>query len=135
MKKIIITLSIILAYFINYSQSSIKIYTELKEETAQFMVWINGEPQDAYPSDEVIVENLLPGKFIIQVSFDADTIADWKKTIRLKKNQKLVYKVIKKKEFGKEAGKVGRGFGKITGTTDKNSNEDLIQYYRLEKQK
>ena len=119
MKKIIITLSIILAYFINYSQSSIKIYTELKEETAQFMVWINGEPQDAYPSDEVIVENLLPGKFIIQVSFDADTIADWKKTIRLKKNQKLVYKVIKKREFGKEAGKVGRGFGKITGTTDK----------------
>lgn len=135
MKKIIITLSIVLAYFINYSQSSIKIYTELKEETAQFMVWINGEPQDAYPSDEVIVENLLPGKFIIQVSFDADTIADWKKTIKLKKNQKLVYKVIKKKEFGKEAGKVGRGFGKITGTTDKNSNEDLIQYYRLEKQK
>ena len=135
MKKILLVLSLAFLYNYSYSQASVKIYTELEEETAQFMVWINQEPQDATPDTEVIIDNLLPGKYILQVSFNADSIADWAKTIRVKKNQKIVYKVIKKKEFGKEAGKVGRGFGKITGKTAENSNEELIQYYRLEKQK
>ncbi|MCF6364586.1 MAG: hypothetical protein L3J35_00110 [Bacteroidales bacterium] len=131
MKKIILTFSLIFAYFINYSQGSIKIYTDLKEETAQFMVWINEEPQDAYPSDEVEIEDLLPGKFIIQVSFNADTIADWVKTIKLKKNEQVVYKVVKMKEIGKEAGKIGRNLNKET----REAGDDLIQYYRLVKER
>jgi len=135
MKKIIITFILIITYFVNFSQGSIKIYTELKEETAQFMVWLNEESQDAYPSNEVIIENLLPGKFVLQVSFDSDTIADWTKKIKLKRNEKIIYKVVKMKNFGKEAGKMGRGFGKITGKTEENASEDLVQYYRLEKQK
>ncbi len=39
------------------------------------------------------------------------------------------------KDFGKDIGKVGRGFGTKTGTTEENDSEDLVQYYRLEKQK
>ncbi len=135
MKKSILTSILILAYFVNFSQGSITVYTELKEETAQFMVWLNEESQDAYPSDEVIMDKLLPGKYILQVSFDSDTIADWTKKIKLKRNEKIVYKVVKMKGFGKDVGKVGRGFGKITGTTEENVSDDIVQYYRLEKQK
>ena len=135
MKKTIITLSLILAYFVNFSQGSIKIYTDLKEETAQFMVWLNEESQDAYPSDEIIIEDLLPGKYVLQVSFNSDTIADWVKTFKMKKNEKIVYEVIKMKDFGKSVGKIGRGFGKMSGKTEENDSDDLIQYYRLEKKK
>ncbi len=133
MKKTILTTALILAYFVNFSQSSIKIYTELEEETAQFMVWINEESQDAYPSDEVIVEDLLPGKFIIQVSFNADTIADWTKTIKLKKNETVVYKVVKMKQISKSVGELGRNINKNSGE-DQNDG-GLLQYYRLERQK
>lgn len=116
-----------------FSQSSIKIFTELEEETAQFMVWVNEEPQDAYPSDEVIVEDLLPGKFIIQVSFNADTIADWTKTIKLKKNETIVYKVVKMKQISKSVGELGRNIKKNSG--EDYSDGGLLQYYRLERQK
>lgn len=135
MKKIIISSALILFYFVSFSQASIKIYTNLKEETAQFMVWLNEESQDAYPSDEVIIEDLLPGKFVLQVSFNSDTIADWVKTFKLKKNEKVVYEVVKMKDFGKSVGKVGRGFGKMSGKTEENDSDDLVQYYRLEKKK
>ena len=135
MKKISFTLSLILLSLITFSQGSIKVYTELEEETSHFMVWLNEESQDAYPSDEVIMENLLPGKYTLQVSFNSDTIADWVKTFKLKKNEQIVYKVVKMKNFGKDIGKVGRGFGTKTGTTEENDSEDLVQYYRLEKQK
>jgi len=135
MYKTIFTLTLSLLYLTNFSQGSIKIYTELKDETAQFMIWLNEESQDAYPSDEVIIENLLPGKYTLQVSFDSDTIADWTKTFKLKRNEKIIYKVVKVKEFGKEAGKMGRSFGRVTGKTKDSGVEDLIQYYKLEKQK
>ncbi len=90
MKIISFTLSLVLLSLITFSQGSIKVYTELEEETSHFMVWLNEDPQDAYPSDEVIVENLLPGKYTLQVSFNSDTIADWVKTFKLKKNEKIV---------------------------------------------
>lgn len=135
MKKIIILISILFSYFVNFSQGSIKIYTELKEETAQFMVWLNEEAQDAFPSDEVIIEDLLPGKYVLQVSFNSDTIADWVKTFKMNKNEKIVYEVIKMRDFGKSVRKVGRGFGKMSGKTEENDSDDLVQYYRLEKKK
>ncbi len=133
MKKTILTIILILAYFVNFSQSSIKIFTELEEETAQFMVWINEEPQDAYPSDEVIVEGLLPGKFTIQVSFNADSIADWTKTIKLKKNETVVYKVVQMKQISKSVGELGRNIKENSG--EDYTDGGLMQYYRLEKQK
>lgn len=134
MKNILLISGIILMNFGLFAQASIKVYTELEEETSLIMVWLNEDPQDAYPSDEVIMESLLPGKYMLQVSFNSDTIADWVKTIKLKTNEQLVYKVVKMKAFGKDIGKVGRGFGTKTGTTE-GSDEDLIQYYRLEKVK
>ena len=135
MKNILLISGIILMNFGLFAQGSIKVYTELEEETSLIMVWLNEDPQDAYPSDEVFMESLLPGKYILQVSFNSDTIADWVKTIKLKTNEQLVYKVVKMKAFGKDVGKVGRGFGNKTGTTEENDSEDLVQYYRLEKQK
>ena len=133
MKKILITSSFILISFIMFSQGSIKVYTDLEEETSLIMVWLNEDPQDSYPSDEVIMENLLPGKYTLQVSFNSDTIADWVKAFKVKKNEQIVYKVIKMKEFGKDVGKMGRGFGNMTGKTEENDSEDLVQYYRLER--
>ena len=135
MKKFALILFIILLNFTSFAQGSIKVFTDLEEETSLIMVWLNEDPQDAYPSDEVFMESLLPGKYILQVSFNSDTIADWVKTVKLKTNEQLVYKVVKMKAFGKDVGKVGRGFGTKTGTTEENDSDDLVQYYRLEKQK
>jgi len=95
------------------------------------MVWLNEESQDAYPSNEVEMDGLLPGKFVIQVSFNADTIADWVKTIKLKKNEQVVYKIVKMNKISKEAGKVGRSIKK----SEDSSGDDLIQYYKLVRQK
>ena len=133
MKRTILIITLILTYLVNFSQSSIKIYTELEEETAQFMVWINEEPQDAYPSDEVIVEGLLPGKFTIQVSFNADSIADWTKIIKLKKNEAIVYKVVKMKQISKSVGELGRNIKENSG--EDYTDGGLVQYYKLELQK
>lgn len=133
MKKVLLLTCFYLLYTFSFSQGSIKIYSDLKDETSQFMVWLNEESQDAYPSDEVIIENLLPGKYTLQVSFNSDTIADWNKTFKLKRNEKIVYKVVKLKNIGKDVRKVGRGFGRVTGTTKDDGVEDLVQYYKLEK--
>jgi hypothetical protein len=135
MKKSTLFLLVLLSTYTMFSQASIKIYSDLNEETALFLVSVNDEKQDAFHTDEMIIENLLPGKYTLQVSFNSDTIADWSKTIELKKNEKLVYKVVKMKDFGKDVGKVGRGFGQMTGNTEENQAEDLVQYYKLEKVK
>jgi hypothetical protein len=135
MKSIFLIIIIALASLSLFSQSSIRIYTDLEEETSNFLVFLNDEQQDAFPTDDMLIEGLLPGKFSLKVSFDSDTIADWVKTIDLKKNEQLVYKVVKMKEFGKDVGKVGRGVGQMTGKTEENQAEDLIQYYKLERVK
>ena len=135
MKKIVLISIFALFTYGAFAQASVKIYTDLNEETSLFKVWFDNEPQDAFPSEEVIIESLLPGKYTLQVSFNSDTIADWAKSITVKKNEQIVYKVVKMKEFGKDMGKVGRGIGTTTGKTEENDRDDLIQYYRLEKQK
>ncbi len=109
-----------------FSQGYIKVYTDLKEETSQFIVYLNEEAQDAYPSDETEIEGLLPGKYTLQVSFDSDTIADWSKTFKLKKNEHLVFKVEKMNKFSKDANKLGRNMKK-----DAKDDDGLVQYYRL----
>jgi len=135
MKSLYLIIFIALTCFPVFSQNSIRIYSDLFEETSHFLVFLNDEQQDAYPTDDMLIEGLLPGKFSLKVSFDSDTIADWSKTFELKKNEQLVLKVVKMKEFGKDVGKVGRGVGKMTGKTEENQAEDLIQYYKLEKVK
>jgi hypothetical protein len=135
MRTILLGSFLMFVYIGLWSQSSIKIYTDLEEESSFFIVYLNQEQQDAFPSDEMLIESLLPGKYELRVSFDSDTIADWVKTIDLKKNEQLVYKVVKMKEFGKDVGKVGRGFGQVTGTTEEDQAADLVQYYKLEKVK
>jgi hypothetical protein len=136
MKKIVFLILILIAAANLYAQNgTIKIYTELEEETSWIMVWLNEEPQDAFPSDEVEIEDLYSGKYELRVSFNSDTIADWVKEIKLKRNEKIEFKVVKLKEFGKDVGKVGRGFGQKFGKTDENDAEDLVQYYRLERVK
>lgn len=136
MKKIVFLILILIAAANLYAQNgSIKIYTELEEETSWIMVWLNEEPQDAFPSDEVEIEDLYSGKYELRVSFNSDTIADWVKEIKLKRNEKIEFKVVKMKDFGKDVGKVGRGFGQKIGKTGENDAEDLVQYYRLERVK
>ncbi len=107
-----------------FSQGYIKVYTDLKEETSQFIVYLNEEAQDAYPSDETEIEGLLPGKYTLTVSFDSDTIADWSKTFKLKKNQHLIYKVIRVNEFTKDAQELGRNISK-------KDDNGLVLYYKL----
>jgi hypothetical protein len=135
MKTLFLVLIIALFVFPCYSQSTIKIFTDLNEESSLFLVVLNDEQQDSDPVDEMLIENLLPGKYSLKVSFNSDTIADWVKNIELKKNEQLVYKVVKMKDIGKDVGKVGRGFGQMTGKTEENQADDLIQYYKLEKVK
>ena len=134
MKKIIFLFVILIAALNVYAQNgTIKIYTDLEEETSWIMVWLNEEPQDATHSDEVFIEDLYSGKYELRVSFNSDTIADWVKEIKLKRNEEIEFKVVKMKDFGKDVGKVGRGFGQKFGKTGDNDAEDLVQYYRLER--
>jgi hypothetical protein len=135
MRTLFLVFIIALSGYFSYSQSSIKIFTDLNEESSLFIVVLNDEQQDSDPVEEMLIENLLPGKYNLKVSFNSDTIADWVKTIELKKNEQLVYKVVKMKEIGKDVGKVGRGFGQMTGKTEENQADDLVQYYKLEKVK
>lgn len=109
-----------------FSQGYIKVYTDLKEETSQFIVYLNEESQDAYPSDETEIEGLLPGKYILTVSFNSDTIADWSEKLKLKKNEHLTFKVEKINKFLKDANKMGRNMKK-----DAKDDDGLVQYYRL----
>jgi len=66
MKNIIIIFVLSFISFNLFSQGYIKVYTDLKEETSQFIVYLNEESQDAYPSDETEIEGLLPGKFKVE---------------------------------------------------------------------
>ncbi|NOZ35959.1 MAG: hypothetical protein GXO80_11750 [Chlorobi bacterium] len=126
MKKISFIFVLIFLSFNLFSQSSIKIYTDLKEETSQFTAYLNQEAQDAYPSDETEIEGLLPGKYILQISFNSDTIADWTIKLKLKKNEHLIYKVVKLKKFAKDANQLGRNISK-----DAKDDDGLVQYYKL----
>ena len=133
MKKIVLFVFITFITTSVFSQKGyIKISTELEDETSWIMVWLNDDPQDAAYSGEVEIEDLYSGKYTLRVSFNSDTIADWVKDIKLKRNEQIEYKIVEMKEFGKEVGKMGRGFGKKTGKT-KGNDDGLIQYYRLEK--
>lgn len=134
MKRIVLILIVSFIAISAFSQkASIRIFTELEEETSWFILYINDEPQDAMPSDEMIVEDMYSGKYEIRVSFNSDTIADWEKTIKLKRNEKLEFQVVKLHKLGQDVGKVGRGVGRLTGKTGDDDALDLIQYYKLEK--
>ena len=113
-----------------FSQGYIKVYTDLTEETSQFIVYLNEEAQDAYPSDETEIEGLLPGKYQLTVSFNSDTIADWTKTFKLKKNEHLIFKVEKMNKFSKDAKQLGRNMKK-----DAKGDDGLVQYYKLVQQR
>ena len=126
MKKSVLIFILSLTTFNVFSQGYIKVYSDLEEETSQFIVYLNEEAQDAYPSDETEIEGLLPGKYTLQVSFDSDTIADWTKTFKMKKNEHLIFRVEKMKQFSKDAGKLGRNMKK-----DAEGDDGLVQYYRL----
>ena len=132
MKKIIL-ISTILIFIISsaFSQSSLKIYSDIEDEKSHIKVFLNGEVNDANYWDEVIIEDLLPGKYEMIVSFNSDTISDYVKKIKIKKNTKVVYRVVLKKEFGKEAGKMGRSLGRTLNKTGDDDKEGLIQWYRL----
>ncbi len=133
MKKTILFLSIILAssFYVFSQTSTIRVFTELENPTSYVKIYINGEPQDAMFYDEAEVEDLYPGKYILTVSFNSDTIADYSKKIKVVANTNYVYKVEVKGDFGKEAGKMGRGFGQKLGTTEDNDKRDLVEYYKL----
>lgn len=126
MKKIIILTFFSIISFNLFSQGYIKVFTDLKGETSQFIVYLNEESQDAYPSDETEIEGLLPGKYTLTVSFNSDTIADWSKTFKLKKNEHLIFRVEKMGKFSKDANKLGRNIKK-----NSEDDEGLVQYYRL----
>jgi hypothetical protein len=133
MKKL--NLSLILLMFLSISisaqTSSIKIYTDMEDETSFIKVYLNGEPQDAMFNDEVLIEDLYPGKYDLIVSFNSDTIADYTKKITIKMQTDIIYKVELKGEFGKEAGKMGRAVGHKFGTTEADDQRELYEYYKL----
>ncbi len=130
MKKIILLLVLFFVSINLFSQGYIKVFTDLTEETSQFIVYLNEEAQDAYPSDETEIEGLLPGKYQLIVCFNSDTIADWTKTFKLKKNEHLIFKVEKMNKFSKDAKQLGRNIKKNT-----KGDDGLVQYYKLVQQK
>lgn len=133
MKKLVLTSVLLLFVVISVigQTSTFRVYSELEDQTSYIKIYINGEPQDAMFYDEYEVEDLMPGKYEIIVSFNSDTIADYVKKMKIEANTNYVYKVVPKGDFGKEAGKMGRSFGRKFGTTEENDKRNLIEYYRL----
>jgi hypothetical protein len=104
-----------------------------EEETSWFILYLDEEPQDAFHYPEMEVEDLLPGKYELRLAFNADTIADVSKTVKVQRGDSLYFKVVHLKELKKEARKAGRGFGRLFDK-DKSvrEKETLKEVYRLE---
>ncbi len=131
MKQTILLLIIIaLSGFNMFAQGYIKVYSNRPEASSEFIVYLNGEAQDAYPASETEIEGLLPGKYNLTVSFDADTIADCVKSFKMKKNDRFVFRVEKLSQFSKDAKQLGRNMKK-----DAKGDDGLVQYYKLVREK
>lgn len=133
MKKIVLSSVLVLltTFSVLAQTSTLRVYSELEDQTSYIKIYVNGEPQDAFFYDEYEVEDLMPGKYEIIVAFNSDTIADYVKTMKIEANTNYVFKVEPKGEFGKEAGKMGRSFGRKLGTTEENDKRNLVEYYRI----
>ncbi|MEA2041095.1 MAG: hypothetical protein U9N85_00895 [Bacteroidota bacterium] len=133
MKNIILSLLFtIIATFGAKAQSVLEIYTEYPEEkTSWFMLYLDEESQDAFPTDSIQVEDLKVGTYELQLSFNSDTIADYQQTISIPANDTVRYKVVKMKEFGREARKMGRGFRRLFGKEDIHTKEVFTEVYTL----
>jgi hypothetical protein len=136
MKTFFLSISFLIVLVLGVNaQSKLKIYTELPDESAKFLVFLNGEKQDAIPMNEIEIEDLQEGQYEMRVVFNGDSISDYVKKIKIPANSVLTYKVVKKGDFGRESGNMGRAIGRTTGTTEEDEKKGLKDLYRLEKVK
>jgi len=117
-----------------FAQSTLKIFTDLTEETAKFKVFLNGEALDAVHSADFESDELVSGNYELRIMFNTDTIADCVKKITIPSSGIVTHKVIRMKKFRKESGKMGRSVGRRTGNTGEDDQKNLVEVYKLELQ-
>ncbi len=133
MKKLtIISVLLLLLSSVVFSQTTLKIFSDLEEETSMFKLYLRGQPQDAMYTDEVEVEDLRPGYYTLRLVFNCDTIADYIEKIKIEKGVSvLAYEVINEEEYKKRAGKAGRKVKRFFKRS-KKTDAGLVEWYKLE---
>ncbi len=125
--------SIILIFITSgiFAQSTIKVISDIKDETSHLILYLNGEAQDAAYSDEAEITDLSEGIYELRVTFNSDTIADVFETVELPANSTVLYKVEHKTAMGAEIGTLGRNMGRVFGITRKDDREGLKVVYKI----
>ncbi len=123
MKKLILALLTLVAAGHIFGQTSEMIITSSYDE---FELYVNNKEITEGADTIAEMKNMVPGIYILQVTFEADTIADIKKKLKVKPNKKYILKIEPKKNFAKKITKTGRKIKK----TNYNDNK-LIDYYYL----
>lgn len=131
MRKLIVLLIVSAIGSSLYSQSGIKIYTNLDE--AKFKIVFNGELENTIPIKTISYDSLDSGKpHEIQISFTVDTIADIEESINLLEDQFREFEIVKKKEPTKKAAKIGRKIGKFLKIGNHDKENVLYDVFYLE---
>lgn len=131
MKKLIVLLFVTAISSSLYSQSGIKIYTNLDE--AKFKIVFNGELENTIPIKKINYDSLEHGKpHKIVLSFSADTIADIETTLNLLEDQVREFEIIKKKVPTRKAAKIGRKIGKFLKIGNHDKEDVIYDVFYLE---
>jgi len=133
MKTLTVTLLAVLLASVGFSQSSLRIYTKVKDKEAKFLVYLNGDKQDAVYMNEIKIEDLDAGQYELTVKFNDEKIADFVEKIEVGKKKKVVYKVVKTTKFRRKKGELGREFGHLFGKTNDDDKKGLKEVYTLER--
>ncbi len=123
MKKAFLTLFMFVLASNIFGQTSEIIVTSSYDE---FELYVNNKEITEGADTIAEMKNIVPGIYILQVTFEADTIADIKKKLKVKAGKKYILKVEPKKNFAKKITKTGRKIKK----TDYNDDK-LTDYYYL----
>jgi len=105
-----------------FSQNSEIVITTKYDE---FELYINNKEMTEGSDTIVELKNIIPGTYNLVITFEADTIADINKKIKVKPNKKYLFEIKPKSKFARKITKKGRELKK---TNDNN----LIDYYFLE---
>ncbi len=134
MKKFTLISALLLFISVSaFSQTTLRVFSDLESEKSMFKLYVRGQSQDAMYTDDIEVENLRPGNYTLRLVFNSDTIADFITKIKILKNTPVIaYEVIDEAEYKKRARKAGRKVGRFFKKTGKDDKKGLVEWYKIE---
>ena len=123
-KTLIFLISNLFAIIISFAQNSTVTITSSYDE---FELYVNNKEFTEGPDTIAEMKAVVPGIYILQFAFEADTIADIKKKLKVKPGKHYIIKIKPKHNLAKKITKTGR---KIKNN-DYNDAK-LVDYYYLD---